>query len=236
LTVLYLYRNQIVDIGGLGGLTNLTELVISKNQIVDLSVLSGLTNLTNLYLASNQIVDINPLVINTGIGLGDYVNLLGNPLECDDPDITTLLSENVDLVIEECNDQCYLPYTDLTLADRNQTFNDGTGAIDYCDQVGNADKSPQWQGPGWYRFSGSAGTRLPEVAPSTYSCGTDAPGWLNGTHPLPEDGVVDRTVCFSFLSNTCWRSSAIQVVNCNGYYRYNLLDTPDCDARYCGTD
>ncbi|XP_031556396.1 uromodulin-like, partial [Actinia tenebrosa] len=35
----------------------------------------------------------------------------------------------------------------------------------------------------WYRFTGSAGSRLPTSIPSIKRCNTDATGWLNGAHP-----------------------------------------------------
>ena len=43
-------------------------------------------------------------------------------------------------------------------------------------------------GPGWFRFEGSAGTRMPTSCPPYKRCGTTAPGWLNGGHPTVADG------------------------------------------------
>ena len=47
---------------------------------------------------------------------------------------------------------------------------------------------------GWYRFQGAAGDRMADKCVPQFHCGTDAPGWLNGTHPTVAEGVVTRTV------------------------------------------
>jgi hypothetical protein len=62
---------------------------------------------------------------------------------------------------------------------------------------------------------------------SDYACGTDAPGWLNGAHPLPNDGVVSRQVCFAWSywngpEDSCRWSYNVDIVACNGFYLYNL--------------
>ena len=94
LTELGLQNNSIVDISPLSDLTNLTTLylenilsippipglVLSNNSIVDISPLIGLINLTELRLQNNTISDLSPLVVNTGLGSGDEVNVRSNPL------------------------------------------------------------------------------------------------------------------------------------------------------------
>ncbi len=77
---LYLSFNPISDISALSGLTLVSELQLQFAQVVDISTLEGLINLQLLVLNSNQIVDIAPLVANTGLGSGDIVYLVGNPL------------------------------------------------------------------------------------------------------------------------------------------------------------
>ena len=84
---------------------------------------------------------------------------------------------------------------------------------------------------GWYRFEGAAGDRMPEKCVLKYRCGTEHPGWLNGTHPTVADGVVTHTVCYSGYSDCCWYSNVIKVKNCSSYYVYELHRT---DFRYCG--
>ena len=67
-----------------------------------------------------------------------------------------------------------------------------------------------------------------------YHCGTHAPGWLLGAHPEMSDGVVTRTVCFSWRNKCCrWRSQ-ISVRNCGDFYVYKLQRAPKCKLRYCG--
>ena len=93
-------------------------------------------------------------------------------------------------------------------------------------------------GPGWFRFEGSAGTRMPSSCPPTRRCGTIAPGWMNGSHPTVADGQVNRTVCFHYNGNCCYWSSNIKMRNCSSYYVYYLSGTPNgqCHLRYCGTN
>ncbi len=84
LKFLELDLNQINDITELVSLTNLEMLFLSYNpQIQDITPLSGLVNLHMLDLSYNHITDIHPLIQNAlsgGIGTGDVVLLIGNPL------------------------------------------------------------------------------------------------------------------------------------------------------------
>ncbi len=77
---LTLSSNSISDISALSGLTNLRRLWLSDSSISDVSSLSGLTNLELLYLRNNNISDLLPLVVNTGLGSGDVVDVRNNPL------------------------------------------------------------------------------------------------------------------------------------------------------------
>ena len=91
----------------------------------------------------------------------------------------------------------------------------------------------------WYRFEGDAGTRMPTTYVDRRKCGTNFPGWLNGTHPTVADGEVIREVCFSIMFSDyhdCIGHKLIKVKNCSSYYVYKLGGTPGCDLRYCGTD
>ncbi|CAH3157521.1 unnamed protein product, partial [Pocillopora meandrina] len=47
-------------------------------------------------------------------------------------------------------------------------------------------------GPGWFRFQGRAGTKMPTKCLSMSRCGTYGTGWLRGTHPSVAEGAVDR--------------------------------------------
>jgi Leucine-rich repeat (LRR) protein len=78
LTTLVLTNNDFSDLSGLEGLSRLVSLQLSMNEVVDIGVLAGLVNLDSLDLASNYIRDIHPLVQNSGLGSGDYVDLTSN--------------------------------------------------------------------------------------------------------------------------------------------------------------
>ena len=80
LTWLEASKAGINNLTGLEGSTNLTFLSLWGNNISDISVVAGLTKLARLYLDRNNITDISPLVENTGLGSGDEVYILGNPL------------------------------------------------------------------------------------------------------------------------------------------------------------
>ncbi|CAH3194098.1 unnamed protein product, partial [Porites evermanni] len=99
------------------------------------------------------------------------------------------------------------------------SLNSGDRKVTYTTRGYNCDSGI---GPGWFRFEGSAGTRMPTSCPPEYRCNTYAAGWLNGGHPTVADGQVSRRVCF--------------LRNCGSYYVYYLNGTPGCDLRYCGTN
>src|SRR6185436_17680455 len=81
---------------------------------------------------------------------------------------------------------------------------------------------------GWYSFQGAAGTHMPLSPPAQNTCGTDAPGWLNGTEPSTTQGIVSRQVCFNYAGNDCTWSSNIHVVNCGNQLVYQLPPPPTC--------
>ena len=80
LTFLDISENSMSDLSHLSGLIHLKHLKLFGNSISDVSPLSNLTGLTELALQRNNILDISPLVVNMGLGNGDEVNLLRNPL------------------------------------------------------------------------------------------------------------------------------------------------------------
>ena len=86
----------------------------------------------------------------------------------------------------------------------------------------------------WYRFSGAAGKQMPTRCVARNHCGTHAPGWLNGRHPTVAQGIVQRTVCFSWTRGCCQWSRVIRVQNCGAFFVYELSRTPTCSLRYCG--
>ncbi|KAM4025489.1 uromodulin-like [Anomaloglossus baeobatrachus] len=87
---------------------------------------------------------------------------------------------------------------------------------------------------GWYRFVGSGGVRMPESCAPEYGCGTHAGMWLRGTHPMLRDGVVNHSVCASWLGSCCYWSTTVLIKTCpGGYHVYKLDGTPACYLSYC---
>ena len=113
-------------------------------------------------------------------------------------------------------------YTTLNESNRAMTYNRSISYL--CDANLN----------GWYRFTGEAGTQMADSCVNMYHCGTESPGWLNGTHPDLNDGAVKRQVCFSSFDNCCHHSNEITVQHCGAFYVYKLERQSQCNLRYCG--
>ena len=112
--------------------------------------------------------------------------------------------------------------------DKTRRFDHGSG--DHCDGSGN---DGQWQGSGWYRFVGSAGTRLTERKVSNYHCGTSAPMWLSGKHPNSETifgSYKEMTACSG--NSYCDYSTEVKIMNCGDFFVYKLKELR-CNRRYC---
>ena len=119
----------------------------------------------------------------------------------------------------ECNS-----YIELSGAERKMSFSDKKWIK--CDSMMHKD---------WYRFTGAAGSEMPQSCVPTYHCGTHAPGWLNGEHPKVADGIVTREVCYHWSNNCCRWKNNIRIRNCGKFYVYELVKPPACSLRYCGT-
>ena len=89
---------------------------------------------------------------------------------------------------------------------------------------------------GWYRFEGDAGTRMLTTCVDKNRCATHSPGWLDGAHPTMKEGKVEREVYFGASPHCKKGHKYIKVKNCSSYYVYELVGTPGCALRYCGTD
>ena len=126
----------------------------------------------------------------------------------------------INLFFSECQN-----YQSLNGADRKVTY----GSVNVkCDRN---------LGPGWFRFQGSAGSRMATTCPPKNRCDTHSTGWLNGGHPSVADGQVTRRVCFHWSRNCCNTSNNIRVRNCGVYYVYYLGPLGGwCHRRYCGSD
>ena len=77
---LSLHYNNINDLSPLINLVKLQSLVLADNNISDISPLSNLINLHFLKIGGNNISDIKSLLQNRGIGDGDTLNIVDNPL------------------------------------------------------------------------------------------------------------------------------------------------------------
>ena len=103
-------------------------------------------------------------------------------------------------------------------------FNPGDDICDWLDLV-----------PGWHRFQGAAGNRMADKCVPENRCGSSMPGWLNGTHPAIDEGVVTREVRFSSSYHCCDRSQNVRVKNCGAYFLYELQKPYiRCLGSYCG--
>ena len=87
---------------------------------------------------------------------------------------------------------------------------------------------------GWYRFIGEAGRMMPTTCVAKFHCGAFGPGWLDGDHPMPQDGIVTRRVCFHLEGECCKKKINITVRNCGYFMVYHLSPPPSCPLKYCG--
>ena len=137
---------------------------------------------------------------------------------------------------EKCNIsiQC-INHKTLNDTSRHYTQPYGNGE---CDRIGDSDKSPQWSGDGWYRFTGAAGTKMATKKEVTTwkMCGTYGAGHLDtNAHPDLADGQSqDQKVCFYGYTGQCHHSHTVTIQKCDGFYIYKLPNTPYCHYRYCG--
>jgi flagellar hook assembly protein FlgD len=81
LQYLRISNHKVSDIQDVSNCTQLIRLYLDLNEITDIGPLEGLSNINLLDLKYNQITNIEPLVKNIGLGQGDAVSLIGNPLD-----------------------------------------------------------------------------------------------------------------------------------------------------------
>lgn len=82
LEYLELSYNSISDISLLANLTTLRTLYMDGNTTLsNIAPLSSLVNIVSLHLEYNSIADVSPLLLNTGLGAGDYLFIRSNPLD-----------------------------------------------------------------------------------------------------------------------------------------------------------
>ena len=98
LQLLYCRSNLLTTLN-VSNNTALTAIWCSNNQLTNLDV-SNNTALSYLNCCVNQITSISSFVANTGLGSGDYVDVSGNNLSCDDlDDILTMITRNLVLFL-----------------------------------------------------------------------------------------------------------------------------------------
>ena len=132
---------------------------------------------------------------------------------------STILISNSFFIVPEC--------TSSTI------IRDATRRISY----GKAAKCDDGIVKKWYRFHlPGENIRMPESCTTVNKCGTHGTGWLSGKHPSVNEGIVFRTVCFSWSGNCCLNNIPIRVRNCGSFFIYELKSTSGwCSRRYCTT-
>ena len=125
--------------------------------------------------------------------------------------------------------QCNQPYTTISEVWRSTANELKPGETPMCDRNHIVDDK-------WYRFYSSAGNEMPTANPGFRRCGTYVPIWLDGSHPAVNNGVVHATACAVLPRQSrpgCGVSYDIKIVNCNGFYLYQLKSPRQCSLAYC---
>ncbi|XP_008401940.1 uncharacterized protein LOC103461417 [Poecilia reticulata] len=75
---------------------------------------------------------------------------------------------------------------------------------------------------------------MPEKCVAEYHCGTAAPMWINGAHPVQLNEIVTRSV-FGAWAGSCFNfaASTIQIKLCSGFYVYKVQLPSYCQLAYC---
>ncbi|XP_066433589.1 uromodulin-like isoform X2 [Eleutherodactylus coqui] len=148
----------------------------------------------------------------------------GDGRHCETNECTTgVCGQDMDCIKHRGSFNCFDPCLKHTALNEPWRSTDNSGDS-YCDK----DKS------GWYRFIGAGGIRMPEKCVTGQNCSTEAPIWINGSHPSPGDGIINLTACAYYNEDCCHWSTAVQVKACPvGYHVYKLSRTPKCPLAYC---
>jgi len=147
---------------------------------------------------------------------------------------TTTTCPTTTVILPECTD--YIELNEATRSVNHEGTVDGIYISDvFGFDYGDCSETNQWNGPGWYRMTGEAGTKIPEQTPGRDRCGGSASGWLSGTHPTCQGVTKDVTFCFDFGSDCQWTTQG-KISVCDGYVVYYLVDTLYCADRYCATN
>eukprot|EP00116_Pleurobrachia_bachei_P004756 sb/3465018/ len=79
---------------------------------------------------------------------------------------------------------------------------------------------------GWIRYTMGLGRMMEEAPAISNMCYAEYQGWINGTHPEANDGVVKRQVCWKHGSDTCKKTNEISIRNCGSFYVYGISSIP----------
>ena len=85
---------------------------------------------------------------------------------------------------------------------------------------------------GWYRLTGSYQYLQEQGVHAENIANTDAPGFLQFSHPGTLWQTVSGTVGFNWSGSNTWATSSIQVTNCGSYFVYNLPPAGCCTCAY----
>ncbi|XP_031567729.1 uromodulin-like isoform X2 [Actinia tenebrosa] len=113
-----------------------------------------------------------------------------------------------------------------TLTERSRNINYGLVGSK-CDDTGIL------RAGDWYRFTGSAGSRMLDRCPTT-KCDTAFQGWLSGGQPGYGQVKVSRALCWQGNNICCNWPSTIRVTHCISFIVYELKPVSGCHLRYCG--
>ena len=99
---LHLTNSSIDSLADISALVGLEYVYFDNNDIQDLGPLQNKTSLRVVNVKNNQITDLSPLVNNAGIGIGDSIDVSGNPLNCTEQasNIQALQASGVDLTTD----------------------------------------------------------------------------------------------------------------------------------------
>ncbi|XP_075140692.1 uromodulin-like [Leptodactylus fuscus] len=148
----------------------------------------------------------------------------GNGFHCEvDECATGVCGPAMDCTKSEGHYNCFDPCSNyITLDDPWRSTGSGNG---YNCDIGLY---------GWYRFTGTGGIRMPETCVPTRHCNSEAPMWINGSHPLEGEGIVTLPVCANWNTDCCYWETSVQVKACpGGYHVYNIKRAPYCSSAYC---
>ena len=131
------------------------------------------------------------------------------------------------IMFETVHDACKPNAYRLISDDWRKTSNTNQRSL-RCDRWSNLARK-------WFRIDDSIGGRMPESCMPLRRCGTNAPGWLQGTHPTEIGVEVSDKICYRWTRSCCQWSANVKIVNCGSYYVYYVPKFSNaCYLAFCG--